>query len=503
MLLSSIIFIALLQQHEINAFAPSTVSKSILMASMRYDQSQTRDLAPALNQKAYDKEELLNYLNKSGGSESFEEYVLQKKLKSFLKACPIFSACSSDDLGRIANSMVAMKVSEGEKIIEKGQQGNSMYFLDKGIVEATNLETGDVFMTYSKKGSFFGELALLFKQPRAASVVAKETSKLYKVDREAFLQAMTDSPVYEMAKKLMLKKYKSSRLREILTQIQPDELVDLARTKLQTVKGKTGSGRVSSVMIFGMGACATVYTSLLQPGGDSWPHLLDLTKSSTTSLPTIMASSVLMIASLLRAVELPKIRPTSSSDEEKHLFLSTIQTGWISTALWAIALSDRRLLSKPAWLLLSLWSSQIARSSTFSKEKANEKKTRVRIGEITTASLNYGLASLALAGFAFPLFGTGLYFEGLFSPFVRSGGNSFIANMCLLLQLALNVPSIFEADDSRGAKKSSSDTKTATTSSNSPSPISDFPAQMARASISLMFAYEALRLPLQFALKGL
>lgn len=499
MLLTSIILLALLQQQEISAFAPSTICKSILKTSMRCDHSQTRATVAASNQ-AYDEEELLKFLNKSGGSETFEEYLLQKKLKRFLKACPVFSACSSDDRGRIANNMVEVDVSEGEKIIEQGQQGSAMYFLDEGSFEAMNVETGDVFMTYSKKGSFFGELALLFEQPRAASVVAKENSKLYKVDREAFLQAVTDSPVYDTAKTLMLKKYKSSVLREILLKIQPDELVDLARTKLQTVKSKTGS--VSPVMTFSMGVCAAVFTSLLQPSGGSWPHLLDLTKPSVSSLPTILASSLLMIASLLRTIELPKMAPAASSDNDKRFRLSTIQTGWFSTALWALALSGRGLLSQPAWLLLSLWSSRIARSALMSKENSKEKPIRVRIGEIITAILNYGLAGLALTGFAFPLlfgFSTGLFLEErLFSPFVGSGGNIFVANMCLMLQLALNAPSFFEGGDPERTTKISSDTTTAT-----PSGISRFPISLTRISISLMFVYEALRLPLQAALKGL
>ncbi|KAI8619893.1 cyclic nucleotide-binding-like protein [Chytriomyces sp. MP71] len=59
----------------------------------------------------------------------------------------------------------------GEYIIKKREIGNEMYFLSQGTVEVCS---GDGKTVYSiiNKGSFFGELGVLFNVPRTASVRA-------------------------------------------------------------------------------------------------------------------------------------------------------------------------------------------------------------------------------------------------------------------------------------------------------------------------------------------
>ncbi|KAJ3031607.1 UNVERIFIED_CONTAM: hypothetical protein HDU68_002210 [Siphonaria sp. JEL0065] len=61
----------------------------------------------------------------------------------------------------------------GDYIIRKHDIGNEMYFLSKGTVEVVS---GDGKTVYSEihKGSFFGELGVLFNVPRTASVRAME-----------------------------------------------------------------------------------------------------------------------------------------------------------------------------------------------------------------------------------------------------------------------------------------------------------------------------------------
>jgi len=56
----------------------------------------------------------------------------------------------------------------GERIIAKGERGDEMYFIASGEVDVIT-PSGPIALT---TGAFFGEMALLTRQPRNADVVA-------------------------------------------------------------------------------------------------------------------------------------------------------------------------------------------------------------------------------------------------------------------------------------------------------------------------------------------
>jgi len=64
-----------------------------------------------------------------------------------------------------------------------------MYFIEDGSVKVMMKkidESAPVQVNALKKGDYFGELALLTKQPRVASVIAAEKTKLAVLDVESF-----------------------------------------------------------------------------------------------------------------------------------------------------------------------------------------------------------------------------------------------------------------------------------------------------------------------------
>jgi cAMP-dependent protein kinase regulator len=75
-------------------------------------------------------------------------------------------------------------VKKDEVIIKKDEQGDVFYILMEGEAVAT-LDDQKPVMTY-KQGDYFGELALLRGEPRAANVIATCDSKLIYLDRESF-----------------------------------------------------------------------------------------------------------------------------------------------------------------------------------------------------------------------------------------------------------------------------------------------------------------------------
>ena len=151
--------------------------------------------------------------------------------------------------------MILQKVAQNERIILQGNTDSAMYFFVRGKLQALDEETGQVYVTYSKQGDFFGELALLFGQPRAASIVATEESTVYRLEKDAFLKSQVNSPVFATAKQIILKKYERQRLRDTLLLIRPDELLGLLKARLSTRSRQ--KSRLGTLRTFALGAAAT------------------------------------------------------------------------------------------------------------------------------------------------------------------------------------------------------------------------------------------------------
>jgi cAMP-dependent protein kinase regulator len=83
----------------------------------------------------------------------------------------------------VVDAMAEVKVAQGEKIIEQGAVGDYFYIVDTG--------TFDCFIDVVKVASYeqggsFGELALMYNAPRAATIVATSQAILWALDRVTF-----------------------------------------------------------------------------------------------------------------------------------------------------------------------------------------------------------------------------------------------------------------------------------------------------------------------------
>ena len=89
-----------------------------------------------------------------------------------------------EDVERIIECMRPVSAGAGETIIKQGDLGDLFYCLESGSADASVKGAG-VVKTYSR-GECFGELALIYNSPRAASVVAKAVCKLWVLDLRTF-----------------------------------------------------------------------------------------------------------------------------------------------------------------------------------------------------------------------------------------------------------------------------------------------------------------------------
>jgi len=111
-------------------------------------------------------------------------------------------------------------VENQENIIVQGDEGDFFYLVRSGAFEI--LVNGRK-VAEATKGKSFGELALLYGQPRAATVRATEHSSVWAVDRATFRRVV-------LASNFRKRKQHEKFLKEvpILSSLNPEELVKAA-----------------------------------------------------------------------------------------------------------------------------------------------------------------------------------------------------------------------------------------------------------------------------------
>lgn len=91
----------------------------------------------------------------------------------------LFESLGDEDINRIIDCMRPTFASTGEVIIRQGELGDLFFCLESGLATAS-VDSKEV-MKY-ESGGCFGELALIYNSPRAASVVATSACKLWTLD---------------------------------------------------------------------------------------------------------------------------------------------------------------------------------------------------------------------------------------------------------------------------------------------------------------------------------
>lgn len=115
--------------------------------------------------------------------------------KEVIERVPFFRDSSDSFLREVADSLRPIVVTPGEFVFRFGDRARYMYFISSGSV--------DVFAGNGTKigtlqqGDFFGEMALLEKRRRGASIQAVEYCDLYVLDATAFDHVLTNFPEFK------------------------------------------------------------------------------------------------------------------------------------------------------------------------------------------------------------------------------------------------------------------------------------------------------------------
>jgi len=103
---------------------------------------------------------------------------------------PLFARLDAAAISDLVAILRARTVTAGTVIIRKGEPGDAMYLIASGAVE---VETADG-KVHLKEGDFFGEMALLTRERRSATVTAVKSTDLLVLDCDDFHRFIDRNP---------------------------------------------------------------------------------------------------------------------------------------------------------------------------------------------------------------------------------------------------------------------------------------------------------------------
>jgi CRP/FNR family cyclic AMP-dependent transcriptional regulator len=115
-----------------------------------------------------------------------------------LTAVPLFSALSKKELQLVAKQAQPVHVPAGKAIVTEGAAGADFFVILDG---QARVDRHGQKVAELGPGGFFGDLALLDRAPRNATVIAETDMELAKLGQRGFDQLLDESPGF--AKKLL------------------------------------------------------------------------------------------------------------------------------------------------------------------------------------------------------------------------------------------------------------------------------------------------------------
>lgn len=108
-----------------------------------------------------------------------------------LREVPLFAACSKKELAKVARASDEVAVPAGRVLVKEGEIGREFFLLLDG--EAV-VRRGTKKVATLGPGAFFGEMALLDRGPRSASVEAATDATLLVLGQREFAGLIDEVP---------------------------------------------------------------------------------------------------------------------------------------------------------------------------------------------------------------------------------------------------------------------------------------------------------------------
>ncbi|XP_058141657.1 cAMP-dependent protein kinase type I-beta regulatory subunit [Dasypus novemcinctus] len=140
----------------------------------------------AVSAEVYTEEDAVSYVRKVIP----KDYKTMTALAKAISRNVLFAHLDDNERSDIFDAMFPVTHIAGETVIQQGDEGDNFYVIDQGEVD---VYVNGEWVTSISEGGSFGELALIYGTPRAATVRAKTDLKLWGIDRDSYRRILMGS----------------------------------------------------------------------------------------------------------------------------------------------------------------------------------------------------------------------------------------------------------------------------------------------------------------------
>ncbi|XP_051888688.1 cAMP-dependent protein kinase type I-alpha regulatory subunit isoform X2 [Pristis pectinata] len=140
----------------------------------------------AISAEVYTEEDAASYVRKV----ITKDYKTMAALAKAIEKNVLFSHLDDNERSDIFDAMFPVTYIAGETVIQQGDEGDNFYVIDQGEMD---VYVNNEWVTSIGEGGSFGELALIYGTPRAATVRAKTNVKLWGIDRDSYRRILMGS----------------------------------------------------------------------------------------------------------------------------------------------------------------------------------------------------------------------------------------------------------------------------------------------------------------------
>lgn len=113
-----------------------------------------------------------------------------------IESIPLFAGLLDEDLALVENHGSIKTYRKNTIVINQDDETDSLYVILSGSVKVfiSGEDGREVVLNQKGEGEYFGEMALIDRQPRSASVVTLQPSRLMIISRTDFMQCVSRNP---------------------------------------------------------------------------------------------------------------------------------------------------------------------------------------------------------------------------------------------------------------------------------------------------------------------
>ncbi|NXF08270.1 KAP0 kinase, partial [Smithornis capensis] len=167
----------------------------------------------AISAEVYTEEDAASYVRKVIP----KDYKTMAALAKAIEKNVLFTHLDDNERSDIFDAMFPVTYIAGETVIQQGNvysifssslgdEGDNFYVVDQGEMD---VYVNNEWATSVGEGGSFGELALIYGTPRAATVKAKTNVKLWGIDRDSYRRILMASALQNLQKRNMYEKFLS------------------------------------------------------------------------------------------------------------------------------------------------------------------------------------------------------------------------------------------------------------------------------------------------------